>query len=255
MFASEDNVYIVNPDGEPIAAGDDISNFLRPEDPSTGIDTSYWNACYHDGMYKLAYSVSASARPTKELWLNVMKMKASKGQPIWYGPHTGRQIDYSITDSIFVAAEREKRFCVDITNKRIYQADYASTTTDFGSNIAVVIETHDVVQEQMAFMNKLLTCFQWKAKMDSSVSFTDDTYIDEASEETQTIAMAPPSGYSGGTYSAFLSARTLVYTFYPILRLRGREIRKRLSYSGTGLFSISGLVLFFKPERRRIDPR
>jgi hypothetical protein len=255
MFASDDNVYLVNTEGEPIPVGDDISAQLKPEDPATGVDTSYWNACYHDGHYKLSYSVSASARPSKELWLNIMKMKAIKMQPVWVGPHIGRQIDYCFTDKVAVSGDREQRICVDITNRRIYQADKESVTQDFGSSIACVIETHDVVGENGMYLNKLHTCTQWKAKVDASISFTEQTYVDEALAETATLAMAPASGYTGGSYSAFLSGRTLVYTSYPTGRLRGREIRKRLSYTGTTFFSISGLSLYFKPERRRIDPR
>lgn len=252
LFCSLDNVYVMRDTGEPTPIGDDISFILKPEDPSIGVNPSYWNAVFHDGHYKLSYSVNNQAQPTQELWLSIPKMKANKQLPAWYGPHTGRTISYSLRDAFFTPGDRERRLCFDVANKRVFFADRDDVRTDFGSNYNCMLETKDHTGKDGLYDDKLLTEFFVKGKFDETIDFTKTILSNQAIAEVGTISCLAPPNWSGGTYSSFLACPTYARAFFPENRIRGRTMRFRLSYLGARYFSISGLVLFFKPERRRI---
>ena len=91
ITASPKGVWLIRESGEPTPIGEEIKNLLVSEDPLLqSVNPMYWHAVFHDGHYKLVYSVDGAINPTKELWLSISKMKQTKGQPCWNGPHTTR---------------------------------------------------------------------------------------------------------------------------------------------------------------------
>lgn len=262
MFASDDNVYLLRGDGEPTPIGDDIGDILKPEDPSIVLDTTYWNAMYHDEHYKLAFTaqseLSIESMPTIELWLNIRKMKANKGQPCWYGPNIGRNIAYSLLeyseDPTFT--QRPQRITIDLT--QMAYADDPSVVVDLSSvSISVVLKTKNFTGDQADHMNKLLIRNYYSFSVDQSMTFTELTSIDEGTyTETLSLVVNPLPGYSNVTLNRYgywlANQRNVDYPFFPTLRLRGQMIQKTLSYTGPVFFSISSLSVFYKPERRRI---
>lgn len=251
ILTSDNNVWLIRESGEPTPLGDAISTILKPEDPSVGLNTSYWNAVYHDSHYKLAYSVNGAAAPTKELWLDIRKMKLMKGQPCWQGPHTGRTIYGSCVEERLNDTEPAKRYCAGTT---LYQADKEDVTDDLGTAITCEFETRNFpLGEPNA--NKLLTQTTWKVKADETFSATEVTTVlnDNGEEsETQTLTFDKITSHTGGSYSTFLAARVKKYDFFSTGRLRGETIRKKLTYSGDKRFALSGFTIFFKEERRRV---
>lgn len=250
IFAGLDGVYLVRDSGEPQAIGEDIRDILKSEDPTVGTNSSYWSACYHDGMYKLAFSVGGSATPNRELWLNVKKMIANKGQPVWYGPHIGRNIHYQICDVEFVDGDRAERVCVDIDNDRVFKADRPDYSQDFSSNIATEIELLDTAGDGGLFANKKMVRGYLKGRVNSAIDMTCTISSDGTDREIITIPLVPSS--SGSTYSSFLAQATKAFPFFPSGRVRGRLLKMKFAYSGAVFFAISGIVLSVRPERRRI---
>jgi hypothetical protein len=255
LFAGLDNVYRMNENGEPTALGEDIQSFLKPDDPTVGVNPSYWSAVFHDGCYKLAYSVNAGTHPTQELWLNISKMKSNKNMPSWYGPHTGRTIDFSLVDQYYVAGDRARRLCVDKAAMRIYLADRDDYTTELGTPITTVLETKShggpkQLAEMALYMNKLFTRYYLKARVNGTITASHQVYVDEVLSETDTVTLAPNT--AGTTYNDFVIQPVKVFNIFPTNRLRGRTVKTKLTITGTTFFSIAGIVFFFKPERRRI---
>jgi hypothetical protein len=250
IFAGLDGVYLVRDTGEPQAIGEDIRDILKNEDPTVGINSSFWSACYHDGMYKLAYSPDGTAAPTRELWLNVKKMIANKGQPVWYGPHVGRTINYQICDVEFVDGDRAERICVDVANDRIFKADRPDYSTDFSSNIATVIELVDTAGDGGLFANKKMVRGYLKGRVNYPINMATTISSDGSDVEIIDVPMVPAT--AGTTYNSFLSQVTRVFTFFPSGRVRGRLLKLKFAYSGAVFFAISGIVLSVRPERRRI---
>lgn len=254
IITAEDNVYLVRESGEPTPLGDAITNFLKSETPGQTIDPTYWSASYHDGHYKLAYSAPNSSIADHELWLDIRKMKAMKGQPCWMGPHVGREIAYSMVEEQFLDTIMPKRICVDRTNKRWYQADKEDVVQDFSTDITTVLELRDYPLGEPN-SNKIFTRTYWKMKVDQDFTVSElTTTLNEAGETTETknLSFTKIPGYSGGTYAGFLSSRAKIYQFFPTLRLRGETIRKKLTYTGQVFFAISGFTLFYRTEGRRV---
>lgn len=252
IWASKENVYIVNPNGEPTPIGDSIESILR----SSNLDNAV--ACYHDNHYKLCFRTALGSGPNDtQLWLDIRKMKASKGVPFWFGPHIGRNISYTWPE--FKNDDIDKRYVVDQSAKTIYRTDIVDQNLHLGANIEAVIETPDYKAEPASLTNKLMNRFYWKAKVMRSTTFTDTTVVtSDAGEttETQTLTIAPPSNalwsQASFDYNLFVNAWHKIYPFFYQSRLVGRTFRKRLVHSGADNVSISGFALNFKIEKRRL---
>lgn len=254
IITAFDNVYLVRETGEPVPIGAEVSKLLKSTDPTVVVDSSQWSAVYHDNHYKLSYSVGGSATPSQEVWLDVRKMKQLKGQPCWQGPHAGREITYQMVEDRLNSNLIPKRICVDATNKRWYQADKEDVTTDFGTNITCVFESKDFMMGEPN-TNKKYTRTYWRVKADTDVTATElTTILNESGEssESQSVTFAKTADHTGGTYNTFLAARAKIYNVFPLSRLRGETVRKKLTYAGTAFFSISGFTGFYEVERRRI---
>lgn len=241
-----DDVYLVRDSGEPSPLGQDISNFINPLDKTTGINTSYWNAVYHDGHYKLAYSVPGATAPTFELWLNIKKTKANKGKPSWYGPHTGRTIHYSIVDEPLAQSEESKRIIVNVSNDTNNYADNPAYLQDIGSNIPTVLEK-EFVGEGGEFANKKLIRHQIRGRATARINMLSKWYADGTLVDVTVTPLIPKQN---GT--EILSQATQVFPFFPTNRVRGRTLKLRLETETQERFGISGLYIGVRAEKRRI---
>jgi hypothetical protein len=361
-------VWLIRESGEPTPIGEEIRNFLIDEDPSLqAINTRYWHAVFHDGHYKLNYSVNGELNPTKELWLNIYKMKQMKGQPCWNGPHTQRSsngLRFSYSEGPYLNQNIPARIGTTGYGKNWGTMDNPSVVEDFenavwavqkivfsitpgggsikfsyggydtvaitaadvqvAANVQTVLRQHGInyptlgthrcvvtgtfptyyvelegiasptaistadntltaattvlITVDTAYvapaaetrtyifetrdyplgnpnMNKLFTRTYYRMKIDEEIDFEEiTTVLNELGEEseTQTRTFEPLASHTGGSYTAFLTARQKIHQFFPTARLRGETIRKKLTYSGPIRHAISGLSLFFRPERRRI---
>lgn len=241
-----DDVYLIRDSGEPSPIGQDIADFISPPDKTTGIDTSYWNAVFHDNHYKLAYSEPGESAPTKELWLNLRKMKANKGKPSWYGPHTGRTVSYSIIDDPLAQSELSKRIIVNVDADSNNYADDPAYFTDFGANIPTVFEK-EFVGNGGEFANKKLVRFQIRGRVSSQINAIAKWYADGPLVETQVVQMIPKVNMTD-----ILAQYTQVFPFFPSGRVRGRTLKLRLETETQERFGISGLLIGARAERRRI---
>ncbi len=258
MCASIKGVWLIRESGEPTPIGEEVKNLLIDENPALQlVNTRYWHAVYHDGHYKLAYSEAGALNPTKELWLNISKMKQMKGQPCWNGPHTARSANglrFSYNEGQFKNQIVPVRVGTTGLGLQWATMDDPSVPANLGTNMTYIFETRDYPLGN-ALLNKIFTRSYWRMKIDSAMTVTElTTVLNEAGEqtETQSLAFAPIASHSGGTYATFLAARQKLYQFFPVLRLRGETIRKKITYTGTARFSISGITLGFRPEGRRI---
>ncbi len=241
-----DDVYLVRDSGEPSPLGQDISNFINPLDKTTGLDTSYWSAVYHDGHYKLAYSIPGASAPTLELWLNIKKTKANKGKPSWYGPHTGRTIHYSIVDEPLAQSETSRRIIINTTTDTNNYADDPAYLTDIGANIPTVFEK-EFVGDGGEFANKKVVRHQVRGRATARINMLSKWYADGELKETSVTAMIPLVNRT-----EILSQPTQVFPFFPAGRVRGRTLKLRLETETQERFGISGLLIGVRAERRRI---
>lgn len=259
IMTSHDGVWLIRDSGEPTPIGHEIAKFLQKEStPATKSDSSQWSACYHDGRYKLAYKTPDGYY---ELWLNINKMKLMKGQPCWEGPHTGRNIQYTQTLRSFdtfdaVDSQTDRRIAIDVANFRWYNADDYTSVTHFGTNMACELETRDYPLGDPN-TNKLHTMVYWKMKAESDFTFSETTTaLNENGEVAETLSRSVTKipGYSSSDFAHFVSScRAKVYPYYPTGRtIRGETIRKKWSYTGDKLFSITGFTIFYSIEGRRI---
>lgn len=255
VTSPEGGVYLVREEGEPTPVGEAVRYLIRPEDPTATVDTSNWSAVFHDGHYKLAYSAGGSATPNRELWLDLRKMKAMKGQPCWNGPHVGREIWSQCTEERFGDTIQPKRIFVDKTNLRWAEGDKLDVATHFGTSLAFSFETKDFTPGETN-MNHLHTRTHWKLKADTNLEFTETTYVtnENGIESEAVIRRANKvASHTGGSYTTFLNCPSKIYEFFPESRLRGEKIRKKFEYTGTVRFSISGIAVFYRDERRRVS--
>ena len=257
IFASVDNVWLCTNSGEPQPIGQEISYLLRPEDPSIAIDTSYWSACYHDGHYKLSYSTAGSSVPSQEIWLNIRKMKLQKGQPAWFGPMSGRVVQWQCVEERFEDTIVPKRLCVDGTGKNYYQADYESTRQDLGGDMTYTMQPHIIPFKEVNY-NKLWTKLYYEMKVDASMTFSEAVTMLSttlgASTTTVNRTVAPVVGYTGSTYANFVNTcRTKLYLFFPIGKPRGENLALLWTYTGHVLFTIKAWTFYCTIEPRRPD--
>ena len=241
-----DDLYLLRDSGEPSPIGQDVANFINPLDKSTGLDTSYWNAVYHDGHYKLAYSIPGASAPTLELWLNIKKTKANKGKPSWYGPHTGRTIQYSIVDEPLAQGETSKRIIINTTTDTNNYADDPAYLTDIGATIPTVLEK-EFVGDGGEFANKKVVRHQVRGRATARINMLSKWYADGELKETSVTAMIPLVNRT-----EILSQPTQVFPFFPAGRVRGRTLKLRLETETQERFGISGLLIGVRAERRRI---
>lgn len=241
-----DDVYLVRDSGEPSPVGQDIANFINPPEKTTGLSTSYWNAVYHDGHYKLAYSLPGQDDCTRELWLNVRKMKAKKGMPSWVGPHTGRSFHYAIVDEPLNQGDLSRRIIVDIDADRNYYADDPAYLQDMGSDIPTVFEK-EFIGDSGEFANKKLVRFQIRGRATGRINFESSWSADGVLLENGITPFVPKQNVSD-----ILSQTSQVFPFFPVKRVRGRVLKYRLKSLTKERFGISGLLVGMRPERRRI---
>ena len=241
-----DDVYLLRDSGEPTPIGQDIADFFKSSD-QLGQNSSFWSAVYHDGHYKLAYSKPGSAIPDQELWLNLRKMKANKGKPSWYGPHTGRAFQFSIVDTPLAAGELEKRIIIDIENDRNHFADDPAYQTDLGVMIPTIFETKDTVGEGGEYHNKKLVYFQLRGRATSLIEATASWYVDGFLAEVAKIAIRPKMDNPN-----ILTQATQVFPFYPAGRIRGRTLRLKVETLTLERIGISGFFIGVRAEARRI---
>ena len=251
IFSSKDNVYMFSNTGEPQPIGDSIHNILK----EFSLDTmSKAQAVYHDQHYKLTFSV-AGETDSIELWLDIKKMKALKGKPVWKGPMIGRRIDSSNVE--YLVNDPSTRVAVDRVSKRVFESDVYGLTTDFGNNIVFDIATAYHPMAPAVHMKKLYTRCYWKMKTMMPVTFTEETLFDDGRlKETQTLTFAPPTEatWSQAVWDniLFRNAWYKIYASYPKSRLTGVTIRKRLVHSGIQNIAISAISPHFKLEKRRV---
>lgn len=241
-----DDVYLIRDSGEPSPIGQDIANFFKAESPAVGLNTSFWSAVYHDGHYKLSYSLPGSATPNRELWLNIIKTKANKGKPSWYGPHIGRSFHYSVLDDPLSQGDPSRRIIINIDTDSNYYADDPAYLQDFGSDIETVLEK-EFIGDGGEFSNKKLVRFQIRGRATGHINFESSWSADGVLLENGITPFVPKQNVSD-----ILSQTTAVYPFFPVNRVRGRLLKYRLRSLTQQRFGISGLLVGMKPERRRI---
>jgi len=241
-----DDVYLIRDSGEPSPIGQDIANFFKSENPAVGLNTSFWSAVYHDGHYKLSYSLPGSATPNRELWLNIIKTKANKGKPSWYGPHTGRSFHYSIVDDPLSQGDPSRRIIINIDTDSNYYADDPAYLQDFGSNIETLIEK-EFIGDGGEFANKKLVRFQIRGRATGRINMESSWFADGVLLQNGVTPFVPKQNVSD-----ILSQTTQVFPFFPVTRVRGRVLKYRLKSLTQERFGISGLLIGMRPERRRI---
>ena len=257
ILTSVDNVWLCRDSGEPQPIGQEISYLLRPEDPSIAIDTTYWSAVYHDGHYKLAYSTNGGSVPNQEIWLNLRKMKLQKGQPAWFGPMSGRNVQWQSVEERFEDTIVPKRICVDVAGKNYYQADFESTRQDFGADITYTMQPHIMPFKEVNY-NKLWTKLFYEMKVDSQMTFSEAVTMLSTSlgavTQTNSRTVNPVVGYTGSTYANFVNnCRTKLYLFYPMGKQRGENLSLTWTYTGHILFTIKAWTFYYTVEPRRPD--
>lgn len=242
-----EDVYLIRDSGEPTPIGQDIASFINPPDTTAGQDTSFWNAVYQDGHYKLCYSVPGSAEPTKELWLNIKKMKANKGKPSWYGPHTGRTTHYSLADTVLAQGDVEKRVIINITTDINYHADKPEYLQDVGQNITTILGTKEFIGDGGEFATKKLVRFQVRGRATALINMLAKWYADGILVETKSVPIQPKQNMTD-----ILAQPTTVFPFFPTNRIRGRTLQLSLESKTQERFGISGLYVGVQAEKRRI---
>jgi hypothetical protein len=241
-----DDVYLIRDSGEPSPVGQDIANFFKSENPSVGLDTSFWSAVYHDGHYKLAYSLPGQQAATREIWLNIVKMKANKGKPSWYGPHVGRSFHYSIVDEPLGQGQPWRRILINIDADSNHYADDPAYLQDFGSDIETILEK-EFPGEAGEFANKKLVRFQIRGRATGRINMESSWFADGVLLQNGVTPFVPKQNVSD-----ILSQTTQVFPFFPVTRVRGRVLKYRLKSLTQERFGISGLLIGMRPERRRI---
>lgn len=255
IFCGVDDVYLLRAEGEPMPIGQNLYGLLR------GADLSMARACYHDKHYKLSFYHSDYAGDADynnvEVWLNISKMIAKKSED-WVGPMVGRSINYTFVedragDGLSYNSARD-RLCVDRENRRVFKADVEpaeadTAILDFASAVTSILETKDLpISQQDNNWNKLLMRSYWKLRTNKAsgtpFSFTEVTHIDGIQVESKAVT-------ASRTSSALFHTEPLqLVRVFPVGRLRGRTIRKKLST--TDRVAIAGFQVNYAVERRRI---
>jgi hypothetical protein len=252
LMTAVDNVYILRGTGEPIPVGDQIAEVLKRSNMAQAVAT------YHDEHYKLSF-FDPTIGPTEdfnntEWWLDINRMKATKGTPSWKGPMVGRNIDSQVIENRdvdgFVHNQARDRWCVDRRLGYLYLTDVEPSPSDgrmfdFNAPVVSIFETKDFVfTEQFADWNKLFTRMYWKLRINKpNFRFKESTYADGELREIQTRQCV-------GTAGEFNARPFVVFPFFPRLRIRGRTIRK--IFETKDRVSIGAINLHFRNERRRI---
>ena len=174
------------------------------------------------------------------------KIKANKGKPSWYGPHTGRTVSYSIIDDPLAQSELSKRIIVNVDADSNNYADDPAYFTDFGANIPTVFEK-EFVGNGGEFANKKLVRFQIRGRVSSQINAIAKWYADGPLVETQVVQMIPKVNMTD-----ILAQYTQVFPFFPSGRVRGRTLKLRLETETQERFGISGLLIGARAEPRRI---
>lgn len=256
IVASFENVYLLRGSGEPIPIGDAIAPLLQAGDMKLAV------ACYHDEHYKLSfYSPEIGDDDSYnniEMWLDIRKMKAMKGQPSWKGPMVGRAVDYTfveqLADGLPSYSDARDRVAIDRKNIRIYKADvipehYETVIYDFNLPVESKLETKDYeISSQDDNWNKLIKRTYWKCRVRnteaSPLKATEETYIDSELADTKELSMYGVSGVE------FDKQHIKTNPFFPTKRIRGSSVRKVLTTNER--IGIGGFVLHYQVERRRI---
>ncbi len=241
-----DDVYLLRDSGEPTPIGQDIADFFKSPDVSLGQNSSSWSAVYHDGHYKLAYSKPGSATVDQELWLNIRKMKANKGQPSWYGPHTGREFQFSFVDTPLAAGDVERRNIIDTVTDKNHLVDDPAYLNDLGAKIPTVFEK-EFVGDKGQYSNKKLVFYQIRGRVTKTIDMKASWYADGRFMENKIVPFAP---MTNGT--DILGQKTQVFPFFPENRVRGRILTLRLESLTEERFGISGFLVGVRAEKRRI---
>lgn len=251
MFAAIDNVYMVRDTGEPTPVGEQLEDVFERSLMVNAV------AVYHDDQFKLSLhdpeEGGSESFNNTEWWLDLRKMKATRGQPSWKGPMTGRAVDHEIVEDKSGDGtsydEGRDRVAVDSRNRRVYQADVlpVEETTiikDFSLPVEWRLVTKDLVfGTQFADWNKLHTRQYWKLRVNSDFKANEITHVDGVLSETKAIQLT-------SNIAKFNDNPMTIFPTFPLGRLRGRTIRKELN--GKGRVAIGGLSTYFKPERRKI---
>jgi hypothetical protein len=255
IASSFENCYLIRDTGEPMPIGDSIAPLIQ------GAEMGFATATYHDEHYKLSFYhpdfEGTSGFNNIELWLDIEKMKAMKGQPSWKGPMTGRQIDYHFVEDLQGDGDSyltgRNRIAVDSKGLRVFKADVYPEAEDdivydFSDPVVSIMETKDYeVTQQDSFWNKLVKRHYWKVRTNRTkglpLKASEETWIDGELADQQTLYMSQSAG-------AFDSKPLKIFPFFPTARIRGRTIRKKLTTKYR--IGIGGFVLFYQVERRRI---
>lgn len=255
ISASSENVYLIRLTGEPAPVGDAISSIIQ------GADMSRASAVYHDEQYKISFHHpdydGNSEYNNIEFWLDIKKMRAMKGIPSWKGPMIGRQIDYSEVEDLSGDGSTynvaRDRYGVDRQNLRVIKCDVTpheedTVVYDFNLEVESVLEMKDYeITKQDNNWNKLVKRTYWKVKTNrdstNKLKALEYTYLDGDLAETQALEFYKTRG-------DFSTQSLKTFPFFPLSRIRGRTLRKKLSTKGR--IGIGGFSLFYQIERRRI---
>lgn len=260
IILAVDNVYLVRESGEPAPVGQEISDILRAADLSKAF------ACYHDRHYKLSfrhpdYSDGDYANENynnAELWLNIDKVIAAKGQPDWVGPMFGTSIqscfveDHS-QDGLTYNEARDRIVCSG-KELMIFKADVDpgncdDAIYDLGQPIYSYIETKDFeVGPEDNNWNKLLKRLYLKIKTNRKrndpLRTTISLYVDGALHEETVVNLFTLSE------NYFDETPLCLEPFFVKGRPRGRTVRIGVKFEGR--VGIGGLQINYEQERRRI---
>lgn len=255
IATSFENVYLIRESGEPTPIGDSIAPLIQGGEITNAVAT------YHDEHYKLSFYHpdfdGTDGYNNVEIWLDIEKMKALRGQPSWKGPMIGRSIDHVFVEDL--VGETDERFplggriSIDGKELRIYQADIYPEAEDdkvydFNTEVVALLETkdHEITQKD-SMWNKLIKRHYWKLKTNRGktypLKFTEKTYIDGELVEDKTVEVYDQTG-------EFDPRALKVYPVFPVGRIRGRTIRK--VFETKYRVGIGGYSLFYQVERRRI---
>lgn len=253
VFLGQDgNVYLISAVAEPRKIGTKIQNSLTHLVSNETL-MKLCTAVYHDNRYKLAFpSTANSTYNDQEWWLDT---RTEEGPMQWEGPHVGRNIGPQV---VFVGdADDLSRHAVDSNAARSFTVDNTAYLTDIGSTAIVPI------------LRSKLHRFGSDAHQKRYLGAVLDLYIDESFKNNVLLELFADEYYSAvnrqlSNAGAIWDSSHFDQSYFGdqawfgfdfLLsdnNLNGRTLQYRITYTGSGPFSLSSVTLLMKVEKRRI---
>lgn len=241
-----DNIYFCN-GTDMKQAGNDVAEFIQD------IDADNYQYCQASYIKNRAiFSYRDTQNIDRELWADFRQDDEDGLEMVFSGPH---QLQEFTGQAVAQTYNGEKFYRACFLNDVIYRRDVEGTFTNVGSNIPVVIQTHD-----MSFGNdefkKLLRAFYLRAKILKAETLTlsltiydnegvgDGLDVTTDSETTITETFTLPFTGSSQIYRLFQKQFANRYA--------GTLFNATLSFSTNVDFRIVSMAWLFKIQGRRL---